>query len=52
MKMIRNMACALLLAGVSVPSVFAAECEVNVMTLPVEQVNSIPDEINEQLMTR
>lgn len=52
MKMIRNMACALLLAGVSVPSVIAAECEVNVMTLPVEQVNSIPDEINEQLMTR
>lgn len=41
----------LLAASVAMPMT-AADCEIHLMTYPVEQLSEIPDEINEQLMTR
>ena len=41
-----------LLAAGSVMPVAAGDCEIHLMTCPVEQLSEVPDEINEQMMTR
>lgn len=41
----------LLACSMALPSM-AADCEIHLMTCPVEQLSEIPEEINEQMMTR
>lgn len=52
MKAIRKHIFAFLLAGAMPALASAADCELTITTLPVEQPNPIPEAVNDMLMTR